>query len=92
MADTDYPSKLILVAYFVQEQDAGTREERDALSQELFNAYDEIITELCAEAEPPIEPSAEARALMAIMAKHAAGNKKKQAAHAVNAYLVHRGR
>lgn len=92
MADTDYPSKLILVAFFVQEQQAGTREERDALSQELFDRYDAHITTMCAAAVPPIDPSAEARALMAIMANHAPGNKKKQAQNAVEAYLVHRGR
>ena len=34
MADTDYPSKLILLAFFVQEQKAGTKDERDEFSQE----------------------------------------------------------
>ncbi len=41
---------------------------------------------------PPIDPSAEARALMAIMALHAEGNKKKQAQNAVKAYFIYRGR
>jgi hypothetical protein len=92
MAATDYPSKLILVAFFIQEQEAGTREERDAFSQQLFDDYDEHIVELCALATPPIDPSPEARALMAIMALHAAGNRKRQAQRAVEAYLIHRGR
>jgi hypothetical protein len=92
MADTDYPSKLILLAFFVQEQEAGTKEDRDEFSQELFDTYDELITDLCDEATPPIEPSAEARALMAIMAFHAPGSAKKQAERAVGAYLIHRGR
>lgn len=91
MAASDYPSKLILLAFFVQEQEAGTREERDEFSQELFDAYDAHIVELCAAVMPPIEPSAEARALMAIMALHAAGNRKKQAQKALEAYLIHRG-
>lgn len=91
MATTDYPSKLILVAFFVQEQKAGTREERDELSQELFDAYDAQIVKLCSEATPPIDPSAEARAIMAIMAAHAKGNTKKQSQSAVEAYLIHRG-
>jgi hypothetical protein len=92
MADTDYPSKLILVAFFIQEQKAGTKDERDEFSQELFDTYDALITDLCDDATPPIEPSAEARALMAIMAVHAPGSKKKQAEAAVGAYLIHRGR
>ena len=92
MANSDYPSKLILLAYFIQEQDAGTREDREKLSQELFDAYDEHIAQLCAAATPPIDPSAEARALIAIMALNAPGNKRKQAQNAVEAYLVHRGR
>jgi len=93
MADTDYPSKLILVAFFIQEQKAGTKDERDEFSQELFDTYDALITDLCNDATPPIDPSAEARALMAIMAFHAApSNKKKQAEAAVGAYLIHRGR
>jgi hypothetical protein len=92
MANSDYPSKLILLAFFVQEQEAGTRDLRDEFSQELFDAYDAHIVELCAAVTPPIEPSEEARALMAIMAFHAPGNKKKQAQNAVEAYLIHRGR
>ena len=92
MADSDYPSKLMLVAFFVKEQGAGTNEQRAEFSQELFDDYDAHIVELCAAATPPIEPSAEARALMAIMALHAPGNKKKQAQNAVKAYLIHRGR
>ena len=50
------------------------------------------IAQLCAAATPPIDPSAEARALIAIMALNAPGNKRKQAQNAVEAYLVHRGR
>jgi hypothetical protein len=92
MADSDYPKKLILVAYFIQEQEAGTPDERDEFSQELFDAYDAHIVDLCAETTPPIDPSPEARALMAIMALHAEGNKKKQAQNAVKAYFIYRGR
>jgi hypothetical protein len=92
MADTDYPSKLILLAFFVQEQEAGTAGDRLEFSQELFDDYDATIVELCAQATPPIDPSADARGLMAIMASHAPGSKKKQAQHAVAAYLIHRGR
>ena len=91
MADSDYPSKIVLVGFFIQEQEAGTTEERAQFSQEIFDDYDDHIVEACAAATPPLDPSAEARALMAIMALHAPGNKKKQAQNAVAAYLVHRG-
>jgi hypothetical protein len=92
MAASDYPAKIVLVGYFIQEGEAGTADERAEFGQELFDRYDDHILDACAAAEPPLEdPSAEARALMAVMALHAKGNKKQQAQRAVEAYLIHRG-
>ena len=93
MSVTDYPSRIVLVGYFIQEQDAGTIEERQEFSQEIFDRYNAHIIAACAAAEPPLlDPSAEARALMAIMAEHAkGGTARRRAGHAVEAYLVHRG-
>jgi hypothetical protein len=90
MADSDYPSKVRSVGFLFQEQRGGTHEEREEFSQELFDFYNAYIVELCGTVTPPIEPSAEARALMAVMALNAPGNKRKQARTAVEAYFVHR--
>jgi hypothetical protein len=93
MPDSDDPSKVILVGYFIKEQEAGSVEERDELSQELFDKFDKHIRTACAAAEPPLrDPSPEARALMALMARHAkGGTNKRRAGNAVEAYLIHRG-
>ena len=93
MPASDYPSKVILVGYFIQEKEAGTAEERDDFNQELFDKFDLHIRAACAAAEPPLEdPSPEARALMAVMAQHArGGTNKARAGHAVEGYLIHRG-
>jgi hypothetical protein len=93
MPVSDYPSKVILVGYFVREQEAGTAEDRDQLNQELFDRFDQHIRAACSAAQPPLDdPSAEARALMAVMARHAkGGTNQRRAANAVEAYLIHRG-
>ena len=93
MPASDYPSKVILVGYFIQEQEAGTAEERDEFNQELFDKFDKHIKAACAAAQPPlVDPSPEARALMAVMALHARGStNERRAGNAVAAYLVHRG-
>jgi len=93
MAVSDYPSKVVLLAYFIKEQEAGTVDERDKFGQELFDKFDEHIRAACTAAQPPLpEPSPEARALMAVMARHArGGTNERRAGNAVEAYLIHRG-
>ena len=93
MAVSDYPSKLVLVGYFLQEQEAGSVEKRDKFSQEIFDRYNDHIKAACAAATPPlVDPSAEARALMALMATGAkGGTNKRRAENAVEGYLIHRG-
>ena len=93
MPASDYPAKVVLVGYFIQEQEAGSADEREEFSQDLFDKFDAHIKAACAAAEPPLEdPSAEARALMAVMALHArGGTSQRRAGNAVEAYLIHRG-
>jgi hypothetical protein len=93
MPTSDYPSKVILVGYFIQEKEAGTAEERAEFNQEIFDKFDKHIKAACAAAEPPlVDPSPEARALMAVMALHARGStNERRAGNAVEAYLIHRG-
>jgi hypothetical protein len=93
MPVSDYPSKVILVGYFLKEQEAGSVEARGEFSQELFDKFDKHITAACEAAVPPLaDPSPEARALMAVMARHAkGGTNERRAGNAVEAYLIHRG-
>lgn len=93
MPVSDYPSKVMLVGYFIKEQEAGTVQEREEFSQELFDKFDRHIRSACAAAQPPLpDPSPEARALMAVMARHAkGGTNERRAGNAVEAYLIHRG-
>ena len=92
MPVSDYPSKNILVGFFIQEQEAGTVAERDQFSQELFDKFNQHIVDACLAATPPLDASADARSLMALMAQHAPGGTgKKQAQNAVAAYLEYRG-
>jgi hypothetical protein len=93
MPSSDYPSKIVLVGFFVQERQAGSATERERFGQEIYDRYDHHIVAACAAATPPLEdPSPEARAIMAVMATRAKGSaRKKQAENAVEAYLIHRG-
>jgi hypothetical protein len=88
---SDYPSKIVLLGFFVQNKEAGTPEEREGFSDDLFTRFDgHIVTACAAGGLPP--PSAEARAIMAVMALNAPGAAAKtKAGHAVKAYLSHRG-
>jgi hypothetical protein len=69
------------IGFFVQEQKAGDTADREEFSQEIFDRYDADIVAACNAAEPPLpDPSAEARALMAIMAEHAKGDRPQSGA------------
>ena len=50
MPVTDYPSKIVLVGYFVQEQEAGTVAEREKFSQEIFG------TDITRTSSQPVRP------------------------------------
>ena len=82
----------MLVGFFVENQDAGTAQQRDQFSQELFDKFNDAIIAACAAAQPPLDPSPRIRAAIAVMAQNAPGsNNGVKARRAVQAYLVFRG-
>jgi hypothetical protein len=87
---SDYPSKFIILGYFIDNQDAGTGEERATWANDLFDRFDKHIVEAC-KGTPVEDPSDEARAIMAIMALNAPGSQApKKAKNAVAAYVAYR--
>ena len=88
---SDYPSKIIILGYFVDKQDGGDSAKRAEWSEDLFKRFNAHIVTAC-KAAGLSDPSDEARAIMAVMAENAPGGAPKtKAGHAVAAYLVHRG-
>jgi hypothetical protein len=88
---SDYPSKIVLIGFFVQNKNAGTAEQRQKFSDDLFDRFDHHILEASKAGGLP-SPSEEARGIMAVMALNAPGAAPKtKAGHAVKAYLEHRG-
>jgi hypothetical protein len=88
---SDYPGRTILLAFFIENQEAGTIAERTQFSNELFDAFDAHIVAACAAATPPLDPTPRIRASIAVMAQHATGSNKTKAGRAVRAYLEFRG-
>jgi len=87
---SDYPSKLVILGYFVDKQDAGTTEKRAKWSDDLFTRYNQPIVAACSAAG--YDPSEEARAIMAVMSLNAPGaSPQTKAQRAVQAYLEYRG-
>ncbi len=91
MAVSDYPLDLILIGYFVQEQDAGTSTKRAAFGQSLYDLYDDTIVASGSAVNPPVSLDARTRATIALMAAHAPGHPQQQAQSAVAAYVTFRG-
>lgn len=88
---SDYPSKIVILGYFVDKQAAGDRDDRTAWSDDLFARFDHHIVAACA-AGGYDDPSEEARAIMAVMAENApGGSPKTKANRAVASYLAYRG-
>ena len=80
----------MLIAKYAQDQKAGTREERDQFSQNMFDRFDHHIVEAATKAG--LELSEESRSIMAVMASMAPGGPPKaKAGNAVKAYLEYRG-
>ena len=87
---SDYPSKFIILGYFIEKQEAGTGDERATWAGDLFDRYNKHIVEAC-KGTPVEDPSAEAGAIMAIMALNAPGSQApKKARNAVAAYVAYR--
>ena len=88
---SDYPSKIVLIGYFLDNQDAGSDAERLEWSDDTFDMYDSHIVAAFQKAGQG-DPSAEARAIMAVMAGRSPGaGAATRAKHAVAAYLTYRG-
>jgi hypothetical protein len=83
----------MLVGYYFENKDAGSPEERQVFSQELFDKFDDHIVQALKAADPPIkDPSPRIRASIAVMAQNAPGsNKGVKARRAVQAYLEFKG-
>jgi hypothetical protein len=90
MAVSNYPGRTVLVGFFVRNQKAGTKDERDQFSQSLSDAFDATIVAECNKAG--IDPSARVRASIAVMANNApGGNSPAKARRAVAAYKEFKG-
>ena len=88
---SDYLSKIIILGYFIDKQNAGDDGKRTQWSEDLFTRFDAHIVGACTAAGLN-DPSDEARAIMAVMAENAPGAAPKtKAGHAVAAYLAYRG-
>jgi hypothetical protein len=87
---SDYQAKYILIGFYNENQSAGTSEDRAQWSEDAFTRYDRHIVEACVAAG--LEPSVEARSIMAVLASMAPGTAPKtQARQAVKTYLEYRG-
>jgi hypothetical protein len=87
---SDYPSKFVILGYFIEKQEPGTGEERAEWSDDLFDRFDDHIIEAC-KGTAVEDPSDEARAIMAIMALKAPGKQSPtKARNAVAAYVAYR--
>ena len=89
---SDYPGRAMLVGFFFERQKAGTTQQRQQFSDDLFNKFDAHIVAALKAAAPPVDPSARIRASIALMAQNASGsNNGVKARKAVQAYLEFRG-
>lgn len=87
---SDYLTKYVLIGYFRENQDAGSVSDRENWSDAVFQRYDQHITDACLAAG--VDPSDEARSIMAVLASMSPGNANKtRAGQAVRAYLEYRG-
>ncbi len=87
---SDYLAKYILIGYYNENQEAGTKAERDEWSEDVFTRYNHHIVEAAQQAG--LEVSEESRSIMAVLATMAPGaSPKTRAGRAVNAYLLYRG-
>lgn len=86
----DYLAKYVLLAYYGQNQEAGTSEERNAFREDIFARFDHHIVDAATRAG--LEVSEESRSIMAVLATLAPGaSPKTRAGQAVKAYLEYRG-
>jgi hypothetical protein len=86
----DYLAKYMLIGFFAQNQEAGSKEERDEFRDDIFTRFDHHIVEAATQAG--LELSEESRSIMAVLASMApGGSPKARAGNAVRAYVIYRG-
>ena len=87
---SDYLAKYVLIGYYNENEEAGTKQERDEFSEDIFTRFDHHI--VAAAEAAGLEVSEESRSIMAVLATMAPGaSPKVRAGRAVNAYLLYRG-
>jgi hypothetical protein len=87
---SDYLAKIVLIGFYQQNQKAGTKDERDEFSEDIFRRYNDHIIDAALQAG--VEVSEEARSIMAVLASMAPGASPKiRAGKAVTAYFEYRG-
>ena len=87
---SDYLGKYVLIGFYNENQKAGSAAERTQWSDDVFDRYDRHIVDACQKAG--IDPSVEARSIMAVLATMAPGTAPKtQAGQAAKAYIEYRG-
>lgn len=85
-----YEAKFVLLAFFSQNQNAGTLQARNQFRDDAFNRYDQHITTLAGDAGLTLTD--ESRSIIAMLATMAPGaSPKTQAGQAVRAYVEYRG-
>lgn len=85
-----YLEKFVLIAFYGENQEAGTSEARAQFNQDIFDRFDHHITDAAEKAG--LELSDESRAIMAVLATMAPGaSPKTRAGQAVKAYREYRG-
>jgi hypothetical protein len=87
---SDYLAKYVLLAFYAQNQEAGSKQDRDEFSEDIFARFDHHIVEAAEKAG--LELSEESRSIMAVLASIAPGAAPKtRAGNAVKAYREYRG-
>ncbi len=64
---SDYTPELILIGYYIQNQDPGTTAKRLQFSQDLFDMFDDEVGTAAAPVAPPIALTPQLRASLAMM-------------------------
>jgi len=81
----EYVEEYMLLAFFAENQKAGTEKQRDKFTETLFDDYDDEIRATGAQAGVPI--TKDARSVMAALARMSPGNDiEAQVGSAVSAY------
>ena len=87
---SDYLAKYILIGFYAQEQEAGSKKDRDEFSEDIFTRFNHHIVEAAAKAG--LDLSDESRSIIAVLATRAPGaSPKTKAGNAVKAYVEYRG-